>query len=174
MLQRGRQIQLFKAVNIGKGTITNGHKPFRQGYHAGKPGIPEGFFTDGNNLLEIHAVRKITIVKSAGFNGLQCGGEGDAAQGLAVVEGVFADGFQAFRQLQYGQVVVTVEGISTDGLHSHAANGFRNGQVGSVTVVGCNGTGGGVKVELTFHIAVVINNQGIDAAGLNGSGAACG
>ena len=91
----------------------------------------------------------------------------NAGQRFAVIKRAIADGFQSFRQFQQRQIGVLRERPGTDGLYRRAADGLGDGEVGGVAVVGGDGAGGGVEVELLFHIAVVFHDHGVFAAGLD-------
>ena len=93
-------------------------------------------------------------------------------QRRAVVKRAIADGLKPLGQLQQRQIVVVRKRLRTDGLHCCAADGLRDSQIGGVAVVAGDGAGGSVKIELRFHIAVVVHDNGAFAAGLDGHRAA--
>ena len=172
-LQRGGQIEIGAHVGAGfKRMLADGDQPLGQLQGALQPGEIEGVIADALHARQLQHAALIGVVEGVAAYGLQRGGEFHAAQRLAVVERALADVLQPLGHLQEGQIGMTRERLRADGLHRHAADGLWDGQVGGVAVVGGNRAGGGVEVELRFHIAVVLHEHGIFAAGLNAHRAA--
>ena len=171
---KGRgQIEIGAHVGTGfKRVLADGLEPLRQFQRAFETGEIERVIADALHACQFQHAALIGVVECVAAYGLQRGGEADAAQRFAVIERAVADAFQSFGQLQKRQIGVTRERLRADGLHRRAADGLRDGKVGGVAVVGGDGAGGSVKVELIFHIAVVLHEHGIFAAGLDAHRAA--
>ena len=168
-LKRRGQIEIATHVAAGfKRAFADGFKPLGQRQKAFDAGKIEGVCADMfQPLRQLQNAALVGVVKRAVADELQRGGEVNAGQRFAVIKRAIADGFQPFRQFQQRQIGVLRERLGTDGLYRRAADGFGDGQISGVAVVGGNRAGGSVKIELRFHIAVVLHNHGVFAAGLD-------
>ena len=172
-LQRRGQIEIGAHVGAGfKRVLADGPEPLGQLQRALDAGEIERVIADALHARQLQHAALIGVVEGVAADGLQRGGEFHAAQRFAVVERAVADGFQSLGQLQKRQIGVAREGLGADGLHRRAADGLGNGEVGGVAVVGGDGAGGSVEVELRLHIAVVFHDHGVFAAGLDAHRAA--
>ena len=172
-LQRRGQIEIGAHVGAGfKCVLADGLEPLGQLQRALDAGEIERVIADALHARQLQHAALIGVVEGVAADGLQRGGEFHAAQRFAVIERAVADAFQSLGQLQKRQIGVARKRLGADGLHRRAADGLGNGEIGGVAVVGGDGAGGRVEVELRLHIAVVLHDHGVFAAGLDAHRAA--
>ena len=171
--KRRRQVEgAAQRAAAFKRACADGGKPIGQRHRTLDPGEIEREIADSLSARKLKQASLIGVVEGVVADGLERRGKLYMAKRRAVVKRAIADGLKPLGQLQQRQIVVVRKRLRTDGLHCCAADGLRDSQIGGVAVVAGDGAGGSVKIELRFHIAVVVHDNGAFAAGLDGHRAA--